>query len=50
MKPKVIEWDGSHVPKELQKLPPGKYAIEPMDQAQPLSEEEEKGSWQAWRR
>lgn len=43
MGPKVIEWDGSHLPKELQKLPPGRYAIEPVDQPEPLTKEEEAG-------
>jgi hypothetical protein len=43
MEPKVIDWDGSHVPDELRGLPPGRYAIEPVDQLGPLSEEEERG-------
>jgi len=43
MGPRVIEWDGSHLPKELQKLPPGRYAIEPVDQPEPLTNEEEAG-------
>lgn len=43
MEPKVIEWDGSHVPKELQSLPPGRYAIESVDQVGTLTEEEEAG-------
>lgn len=43
MTPKVIEWDGSHLPKELEKLPPGRYAIESVDEAPALTEEEEKG-------
>jgi hypothetical protein len=43
MGPKVIEWDGSHLPKELQKLPPGRYAIEPVDHLEPLTPEEETG-------
>lgn len=28
MEPKVIKWDGSHVPEELRSLPPGRYAEE----------------------
>jgi hypothetical protein len=40
MGPKVIEWDGSHLPKELQKLPPGRYAIEPVDLVEALTDEE----------
>ena len=43
MTPKVIEWDGSHLPKELEKLPPGRYAIESVDEPPALTEEEEKG-------
>jgi len=43
MEPKVIDWDGSHVPEELRSLPPGRYAIEPVDQLGPLSDEEERG-------
>ena len=40
---KVIKWDGVHLPKELQALPPGRYAIESLDRIEPLTEEEEKG-------
>lgn len=43
MKPKVIEWDESHLPEELRKLPPGRYAVEPIDHAVPLTPEEEAG-------
>ena len=43
MGPKVIEWDGSHIPEELKRLPPGRYAIESVDQAATLTEEEEAG-------
>lgn len=43
MEPKVIEWDGSHVPEELRSLPPGRYAIESVDQVEVLTEEEEAG-------
>ena len=43
MTPKVIDWDGSHLPKELEKLPPGRYAIESVDDPPALTEEEEKG-------
>ena len=42
MKPRVIHWDGKRIPEELRKLPPGQYAIEPVDQPL-LSEVEEKG-------
>jgi hypothetical protein len=40
---KVIEWDGSRVPEELRKLPPGRYAIESIDEVPPLTEAEEAG-------
>ena len=40
---KVIKWDGVHLPNELKTLPPGQYAIEPLEQIEPLTEEEEKG-------
>lgn len=43
MKPRVIDWDGTRLPEELKKLPPGRYAIESIDQSSPLSEVEEKG-------
>ena len=43
MKPKVIDWDGSHIPEELRRLPPGRYAVEPIDQPSPLTPEEEAG-------
>ena len=43
MGPRVIKWDGSHIPEELQDLPPGRYAIEPIDQPPPLTEQEEQG-------
>jgi len=41
MKPKVIEWDGVHLPEGLRNLPAGQYAIEPL--AVSLSEDEETG-------
>ena len=43
MAPKVIKWDGSHVPEELRSLPPGQYAIESVDRVDTLTEEEEAG-------
>lgn len=43
MKPKVIEWDGTHVPEALRELPPGRYVIEPIDHVSPLTLEEEDG-------
>jgi hypothetical protein len=41
MRPKVIEWDGVHLPEGLRALPAGQYAIEPL--GEPLSDDEEAG-------
>ena len=43
MATKVIEWDGSQLPKALKELPPGRYAIESIDQGLPLTAQEEQG-------
>ena len=43
MEPKVIQWDGTHIPEELRDLPPGRYAIEPVDDVPSLTAEEEVG-------
>ena len=43
MGPNVIHWDGSHVPEELRKLPPGRYAIESVEQVPSLTGEEDEG-------
>ncbi len=43
MRPRVIRWDGVHIPEELGNLPPGQYAIEPVDQPPQLTEQEEEG-------
>jgi hypothetical protein len=37
----LIDWDGSALPEELRRLPPGRYVIEPV--ATPLAPEEEEG-------
>jgi hypothetical protein len=42
----VIEWDGTNVPEELQKLPAGRYMIQPVEYVEDLDEltpEEEAG-------
>ena len=39
----VINWDGASVPAELRKLPPGRYFIEPADDLEELTSEEENG-------
>jgi hypothetical protein len=36
-----IEWDGTHLPKELEQLPPGRYQLFVADDTMELSEEEE---------
>ena len=43
MKPKVIEWDGTHIPQALRELPPGRYAVEPLDDLPPLTPDEDAG-------
>ena len=43
MKPRVIDWDGSHLPEALLELPPGRYAVEPIDDLPPLTPEEDAG-------
>jgi len=39
----IVEWDGEHLPAELRHLPPGRYRIEPFDEATALTPEEEAG-------
>ena len=39
MEPKLIKWDGCHIPEELRSLPPGRYAIEPVDHPTSLTEQ-----------
>src|SRR2546426_12375804 len=36
-------WDGTHVPQALRELPPGRYAVEPIDNLPPLTPEEDTG-------
>ena len=40
---KIITWDGTRLPNELRGLPPGRYAIAAIDEATPLTEEEDAG-------
>ena len=42
MEPKVIHWDGTQIPEGLRDLPPGRYAVEPINPPD-LTEEEEAG-------
>ncbi len=39
----VIDWDGVHLPSDLQKLPPGRYIVELVDDVAPLTPQEEDG-------
>jgi hypothetical protein len=39
---KVITWDGQQVPPELRELPPGQYALEPVDDGA-LTQEQDAG-------
>jgi hypothetical protein len=41
METTIIEWDGTNVPDELRLLPPGRYILEPFDDVEVLSEEED---------
>ena len=43
MRPVIIEWDGIHVPRDFQELPPGRYILEPLDETPSLALEEEDG-------
>jgi hypothetical protein len=39
----IVHWDGAKLPDELKDLPPGRYALSPVDSAPPLTDEEEAG-------
>lgn len=39
----VVDWDGEHVPAEMRSLPPGRYVVQPLDEAVTLTPEEEEG-------
>jgi hypothetical protein len=39
----VIKWDGKHLPKELKKLPPGRYSLEVIQESTSLTKVEERG-------
>lgn len=43
----IINWDGGHIPEELQALPPGKYVLQPAEKLVALTPEEEAGIEQA---
>ncbi len=37
----MIEWDGTHLPKELRQLPPGRYLLAVLDDGDELSGDED---------
>ena len=39
----VVDWNGTDVPDELRSLPAGRYVVESLEEAPPLSAEEEAG-------
>ncbi len=41
MRATLIEWDGTHVPKELQELPPGHYLLAMPDDGDELTSDED---------
>ena len=43
MKTHVIIWDGEHLPRELQEVPPGRYALKAADEDVSLTPAEDKG-------
>lgn len=49
MSKRVINWDGKNLPLGLKDIPPGQYLLEPVQDATPLSEEEERGIQEALR-
>jgi hypothetical protein len=44
---RVVDWDGKNVPEEMRSLPPGRYVVEPIDEAVALNPDEEEGIRQA---
>jgi hypothetical protein len=44
---RVVNWDGKNVPDEMRSLPPGRYVVEPLDEALSLTPDEEEGIRQA---
>ena len=39
----VVDWDGEHLPDAMRSLPPGRYVVQPLDEAGALTPEEEEG-------
>ena len=46
---RVVDWNGKDVPDGLRSLPPGRYVVEPVEEAPPLTPDEEEGIRQAIR-
>lgn len=47
MHKRVISWDGKNLPRGLKDVPPGRYELEPVQDAAPLTEDEERGIQEA---
>jgi hypothetical protein len=45
----VIKWDGKHLPKEPKRLPRGRYSLEVVQDATPLTKDEQRGILKALR-
>ncbi len=43
MNKSVIVWNGTELPPELKRLPPGRYSVELVEDAPPLSDDEDAG-------
>jgi hypothetical protein len=41
--PRVLDWNGRDIPRELRRLPAGRYVVEPADEVPVLSPAEEEG-------
>lgn len=46
---RVVDWNGRDVPEGLRSLPPGRYVVQQLDAAPPLTDEEEEGLREAMR-
>lgn len=43
----ILKWNGKDLPEELRGLPPGQYALQPIDDLPELTDEEDEGLRQA---
>lgn len=46
---RVVDWNGRDVPEGLRSLPPGRYVVQQLDSAPPLTDGEEEGLREAMR-